>query len=180
MPGDLLERKLAKRFQLLDIDGDGYITRDDYEQLTQRLLDAYPERADGPIADRLRSGYLELWQQLARTADADGDGRVSPAEYRKAVASAGQGSGFERVTRPVAQSVLELADTDGDGTMSLTECARLLGAFGVAEEEAEQFFRRADTDGDGELTVEELLAAEREFLVTDDPDAPGNLLFGRI
>jgi hypothetical protein len=40
--------------------------------------------------------------------------------------------------------------------------------------------RKLDTSGDGTLTVDELVAAARDFYLSDEPDAVGNWLFGDV
>ncbi|MEE6269872.1 MULTISPECIES: EF-hand domain-containing protein [Streptomyces] len=49
--------------------------------------------------------------------DADGDGRVTPDEFRHAMAEMGD----HLVTGPVAEAVIKAKDTDGDGLMSFDE-----------------------------------------------------------
>ncbi|MFB4274602.1 EF-hand domain-containing protein [Nonomuraea sp. MTCD27] len=180
--GHTLQRhKAVKRFQLMDVDQDGHITRADYENLIQRLLDAYPAQQGTPAADRLRQSYLKLWRALAYSSDADGDGKVTQEEFVNAVISGlvNRSGGFDRAIKPVAQAVLELADSDGTQTLSLPEFTKLFETFGVSAEEAGQSFKALDVNGDGQLTSEEIIAANHAFYLSDSPADPANLLFGR-
>ena len=74
--------------------------------------------------------------------------------------------------------MLELWDRDGDGKLSADEYVKLEWCYGVTEEAAREAFRHLDRDGDGYLTLEEGMKAIEEFYLSDDPDAPGNWLFG--
>ena len=78
--------------------------------------------------------------------DADGDGRVSQAEFNPPESRRGRGG-------------LERADTDGDGAVSRQE---MLDALAEASEEHQQrmieIFDRTDADGNGVVTREELTA----------------------
>ncbi|MBL1093044.1 MULTISPECIES: EF-hand domain-containing protein [Streptomyces] len=49
--------------------------------------------------------------------DADGDGQVTPDEFKHAMAEMGD----PFVTGPVAEAVIKAKDTDKDGTMSFDE-----------------------------------------------------------
>lgn len=49
--------------------------------------------------------------------DADGDGQVTPEEFKHAMAEMGD----PFVTGPVAEAVIKAKDTDHDGTMSFDE-----------------------------------------------------------
>ncbi|MFE0190168.1 EF-hand domain-containing protein [Streptomyces sp. NPDC059008] len=49
--------------------------------------------------------------------DADGDGQVTPDEFKRAMAE--MGDGF--VTGPVAEAVIKAKDADHDGKMSFEE-----------------------------------------------------------
>ncbi|MGC4996424.1 hypothetical protein [Streptomyces sp. DT195] len=41
-------------------------------------------------------------------------------------------------------------------------------------------FAKLDTDGDGTISRYEFIRAVREHFLSNDPDAPGSLFFGRI
>ncbi|MGW2629076.1 EF-hand domain-containing protein [Streptomyces chattanoogensis] len=49
--------------------------------------------------------------------DADGDGQVTPDEFKRAMAEMGD----PYVTGPIAEAVLKSKDTDGDGKVSFDE-----------------------------------------------------------
>ncbi|WP_043267992.1 EF-hand domain-containing protein [Streptomyces sp. CT34] len=49
--------------------------------------------------------------------DADGDGQVTPDEFKRAMAELGD----PYVTGPMAEAVIHTKDTDGDGLMSFDE-----------------------------------------------------------
>ncbi|MCZ1019302.1 MULTISPECIES: EF-hand domain-containing protein [Streptomyces] len=49
--------------------------------------------------------------------DADGDGRVTPDEFKSAMAAMGD----HLVTGPMAEAVIKAKDSDGDGLMSFDE-----------------------------------------------------------
>lgn len=177
----LQDRKLDRSFAHLDVNGNGQVERDDVLGLGARLLVGFGE---SPTSKRGRSvidKFDALWDSLVSALDTDGDGRISPEEYRAGMTRAFiEGPDFERVFRPAAESIAQLADTDGDGSIDFAEFTRILDAFGASAGDAHAAFNRLDRDSSGTLTVAELVQATREYYTSDDPNAVGNWLFGPI
>ncbi|XP_078443991.1 putative calcium-binding protein CML31 [Wolffia australiana] len=71
-----------------------------------------------------------LLERLFRRVDDNGDGKISPAEVRDCLRAVG-----EEMTEEEAAAMVELADTDGDGFLSLEDFERLLGEEKEEEEE---------------------------------------------
>lgn len=47
-------------------------------------------------------------------------------------------------------------------------------------QEALAVFDQVDTDGDGSISRQEFIRTVREHYLSDDPDAPGSFLYGRV
>lgn len=127
------DQQSAERFARLDTNSDGY--------LSQEELRAARRGMGGPMGPRGpgRSGGLE---RAFDTADADGDGRISAAEA-EALGPAGSGDRFA------------MLDTDSDGYITRDELRNLPGAI---RERRGELFAQADTDGDGALSLAEIQA----------------------
>lgn len=85
--------------------------------------------------------------------DADGDGRVTPAEYAAA-----------------AQRFFAAVDTGDDGTLNLEEMETAGRVMGIADRSLSQkTIVAADNDGDGKLTLAEFIAfVNQRFARTDE------------
>lgn len=168
---DELPERFWERLAAADTNGDG--------KLSLAELQAHRPVADRPnkpagegdrptAADLLRQhdqngdGALDanecpprLWERLAKF-DADGDGKVTPAEAARFHAAEG-----ERPNKPAAEGdrpqvghgeLFAKADKNGDGFLTADECPERLW----------EKIARADVDGDGKVSLEELKALQPE------------------
>lgn len=178
---ELQQRKLNRRFDLLDADGNGYVERADCEAIARDLCATYDPDMRTAAGHKVYSAYLNLWEQVMVPMDTNGDGKISREEF---MASAGQRTKtpeeYGRSIRPIIGAVTELCDRDGDGALNAEEFTAWQVACGVSAEHAKLIFSTLDRDGDGTLTVDELVTAFQEFWCSEDPNAPGNNLFGRV
>ncbi|MEU8763535.1 EF-hand domain-containing protein [Streptomyces sp. NPDC048659] len=150
----------AKRriFAMLDADGDGVITHDEYLARVDRAATACGRDARDPLVAVARAAHEEVFRQM----DGDGDGGVTFAEYRD---WAGHDA-FEDSCRPALGSLFDLADLDGDGRLDAGEFTRLRAATGNSADGAAAAFAVLDSDGDGAVDRADYLAAIHDFLTT--------------
>ncbi|GAB4584120.1 EF-hand domain-containing protein [Nocardia sp. IFM 10818] len=180
---DFLRRKLARRFQTFDFDGDGRIERSDFESSAARLADEFGHGPDSPARKQLLELSLGLWDHLAEAADADRDGSISLPEYQRAFADGllVTEESFEQGYRPFLQAIMDIADTDGDGALDMSEHIRWTGALmNLPAPDAVEIFTRLDANGDGRITVEELLRAIHDYYFGEDPQGVGSWLLGKL
>lgn len=174
-------RKLARMFDVLDVNGDGLVDRADFVRRVGALARLRGWDLDGPEYRRSLQFALEEWQNLRESADVDDDARISRDEFlgyteifldeREAVRAWARGD---------AQVLFDAMDVDGDGKITVDEYRAYLVACGVDASAADAFFAHADLNEDGRVTRAEMAHAVEEFLVSDDPAAGGNFLFGRL
>jgi len=177
---ELQKRKLTVLFHHHDMDNDGYLARDDYEEYARRLCEALDLAPGSPEYDAVHTQTLAAWDtDVLKAFDKDGDNRVSLEEHLASYdVSINDPVLHNQLQTEYANSLLKLWDRDGDGRLSGAEYAALLGCYGVPEEAAREAFGHLDRDGDGYLSTEECLEAIEEFYLSDDPDAPGNWMVG--
>lgn len=160
-------------FAILDRDGDGGISKDDFSSLGRGVAREFGLDAESPRARRLIEGYEEVWNYICG-ADLDVDGVVDAAEFRKAHTSG-------RVTAEVlvekwesaSRGNFELADVDGDGYIDLDGFIRIYRGGGVDPAVAEAAFGAMDVDDDGRLDWGELSANIRGLFTATDESAKG-------
>lgn len=181
MATDLQVFKIDRSFSYIDADGNGVITRDDLQGLGARLLTGFGISPAGEQGRRVADSFDRLWDTLAEAADLNHDGSITPDEYRSSVVSSFiDGDRFEPIFRPAIDAVLAVADTDDDGLVQPQEFLLVHEAFGRSEQDSSYAFAALDRDGDGALGRDELLHAVRDYYTSADPNAIGNVMFGRL
>ncbi|MFG2651289.1 EF-hand domain-containing protein [Streptomyces sp. NPDC048436] len=178
-----LDRKLTRRFQTYDSDGDGYIEQQDFTSAVARMAEAFGHGPDSPARRRLHDLSQQLWFHLAKVADTDGDGRISEAEYKSAFAAGllETPDSFDEGYLPFLDAIMDIADTDGDGKLTADEQVRWTGTLmNLPETDARAVFHRLDQDGDGLITRHDLLDAIRAYYFDDDPHSAGSWLLGPL
>lgn len=185
---ELQKDKLMHMFELLDVDGNGVLEYDDFRMVVdtmaeERGLDKSSRRYLSLVASNKR-----LWKMFSRSLDANNDGSISLAEWLafhiKAFISDPLENGvdpeFSAALDSTARFFLELLDSDGDGVVTVDDYIMFCGAYNVGENEARIGFEMFDRDGNGQLSQDEVVKMVKEFYLSDDPEALGNLFFGSL
>lgn len=183
MLGDLQRQKAAYYFDLIDANDNGVIERADFQRRADRLSEALDVTSEEERT-RLQRRILLWWKHLSMLADANNDGRITREEWRRywerfkiAVSLGDHRRSLERLER-VARHTFRAIDRTDSGTVTEEEFANWLQAWDV--DHIETVFRRLDRDNTGHLVEEDLTEAIKEFYLSNDPDAPGNVLYGEL
>jgi Ca2+-binding EF-hand superfamily protein len=181
--GDLQQRKAAHYFDLIDADDNGRIEPADFQRRADRLAEALRVTSEEE-RNRLRRRVMLWWEHLSSLADANDDGRITREEWRMywerfkiAVSMGDNRRSIEKLER-VARHTFRAIDRTDSGKITDEEFSNWLAAWDI--ERNESVFRRLDREGTGYLTEDDLVEATKEFYLSNDPDAPGNVLYGEL
>jgi hypothetical protein len=184
MIGDLQRKKASHYFDLIDEDDNGLIQAEDFQLRAERMATAR-NVTDADAREALTERVMTWWEHLCAIADFDDDDRVTREEWetywQSIEAAVNQGGearqktvqSFERAARGTYAAI-----NTGGGSITEDEYAEWLAAWGV--EDSGDAFRRLDRDDTGALTEENLIEAVKEFYLSNDPNAPGNALYGEL
>jgi tellurite resistance protein TerC len=176
-PRSMLER----RFAVIDADGNGVWQRDDGQLLIRRLCETFGYASDSAASRAVAVAQQALFDIMLSHMDANGDQEISRDEFVTAVGlDVADRPGFDAAVGATARSLLEVADTDGNGVLDPAEYTRLAAVYGARADEAERAFGRLDQDRNGVLDVAELTSAIGQFFASRNPRARGNVAFGRV
>jgi len=181
MAGTVHHAKFDRLFDILDVTGDGYLTQEDFDAIVHQVVSAPHGSPEGPRAQALRDAATRFWTGIGEHAEVDEVGRVSREAFRAALDEAFLRVGrFDELLDPAAEAWFALYDTDEDGRVSHREYELFHQSLGRPAAGVDAGFRTIDVDGDGYLTLDEFRAIVHQYYTSDDPDAPGNWLFGAI
>jgi Ca2+-binding EF-hand superfamily protein len=76
------------------------------------------------------------------------------------------------------EAIFDTIDLDGDGQITPEEYRLFFEAWGVDTALADAAFTQMDFNADGRLARSTFLQYGSNFYINDEPDVPGNYLFG--
>ena len=175
---ELQTRKWTRLFQVYDANGNGTVEQADFEQIFHNFAAARDLSPGTPEYDLLNAKFMEDWEHLRKDADKNNDGKVELEEWLE--------HGDRRINSPdmyqtvidLANQTFELLDLNGNGVISMEEHKIACRSWRLSEQIAEQIFPKLDLNGDGSISKEEFVELVRQFHHSDNPNDPGNFLFG--
>jgi len=184
MIGDLQRKKASYYFDLIDEDENGFIEANDFKLRAERMAEAR-DVTDEEALSTLQDRVMTWWEHLCTIADFDDDDRVTREEwetYWESIEAGVNQGGEEREQtlqslEQAARGTFKAINADA-GPITEEEYVDWLEAWGI--EKSDTAFQRLDRDGRGTLTQENLVEAVKEFYLSNDPDAPGNVLYGTL
>ena len=175
---DFQQRKITRLFHLLDNDNSGFVDAADLDRVARNLAGAIGAKPGSRPYATLQARYGGLWRVVA-DADGNSDGRVTLREWLKANDEMlDSPARYDEVIGQLVDQVFDLLDADHDGSVTVGEYSSWLAASHVTADVAEEAFRMIDLNADGIISKDELTHIFLDFYYSDDPQAPGNWLFG--
>ncbi|MFJ9614962.1 EF-hand domain-containing protein [Streptomyces noursei] len=155
-------------FTMLDADGDGVVSRDEYMARTRNVALATGRKDDDPLVVTARTLGEQAWASM----DPNGDGRMTFDEY----AGWAGAEAFDTVCASVLGALFDLADADEDGALNLPEFTTLRTALNNPAGNAEVAFAALDANGDGRISRDDYIASIRAH-VTGESSPMGEALY---
>jgi Ca2+-binding EF-hand superfamily protein len=177
----LLERNLKAIFAIYDADADGFITSDDLTAIGTRACEQL-HITGSPQATAILDGLASVWEQLRADCDADGDGRISQAEFAHAIRSGGDDpqAYYSQHLAALNSLFASAMDADDDGFIEPAEYLAFFSVVpGLDPHAAQAAFTRLDADGDGRISRDEFTAGAAHFFSSSDPAHPGTSMLGQ-
>ena len=176
---ELQKAKQVHYFNVLDYNNDGTLEKQDFVNVADRLAEmrGYEEGSSKHTA--VRQEILRMWTNARALSGKEGKTQITLDDWlaheQKVLDS---NVLIHSYVQGIARAIFDILDADNDGVISEDEYMKFFRSFRGDDEDAEIAFQKLDEDEKGYLTRQEFLEAVTEFHLSDDPDAPGNWLFG--
>jgi len=160
----------AKMFGRVDADKDGKITAEEYVTFRKGgkpgpAKDARPGKPQKPSGkaggEKKEADPYAAYRAIFKRLDADGDGRVTEAEYVSRT----------RWPEAKARAIWRASDADGDGKVTELEYCENRRVT----DEAKKIFAWLDVNKDAKLTEAEAVAGAKRIFAEMDADASGGV-----
>ena len=178
MLSELQTKKWTRLFQVYDADSNGVVEREDFEAIFQNVATARKLTPGSPQYETIHAKFMEDWTHLQKDADRNNNGRIELSEWLEHGDRRINSQQMYQTVIDIANQIFELLDLNGDGTISLEEYKIIYQGWRLPSNLAEEIFPKLDLNGDGVISQDEFVELVRQFHMSNDPDAPGNLFFG--
>ncbi|MDT8913224.1 EF-hand domain-containing protein [Amycolatopsis sp. PS_44_ISF1] len=159
-------------FRLFDADGSGRLEAADFDLMTRNVIAAAPAASDAAQAE-LADAFGQFWTTLARELDADGDGKVSFAEFQDCVFSPER---FDRTIATFAEALAAMGDPDGDGLIERPVFTALMTAIGFGADNIAKLFDAFGPDRQDRITVRIWVQGIKDYYAPEKAGVAGDHL----
>ncbi|XP_026487994.1 calexcitin-2-like [Vanessa tameamea] len=181
MVSEFRKKKLLYLFKIFfDADGSGTITKKDFDLTIERIAKAKEWAVGDEKYKQAEKAMLEIWQGMQFKADTNRDGEISSDEWVKLWEdySNDPSSPVDWQTY-YCKAIFHIQDSTGDGKIDRDEFVSVHGSFGLPKEDTNIAFDKL-SNGKTSLSWEDFQERWKEFFTSDDPNAPGNFIFGNL
>ncbi|KDN82151.1 EF-hand domain-containing protein [Kitasatospora cheerisanensis] len=168
----LAYQRAALVFTLFDANDNGVLDAEDFDLMTERVLAVAD---DSSQADRqaLSDSISNYWEVMAKTLDVNGDGLVTPTEFRGFVLNPDL---FGATAAVFADALAKLGDPDGDGLIERPRFLALMTAIGFEKPNIEALFNAFGPDASDRITVEVWAQGIRDYYSPEKVGIAGDRL----
>lgn len=173
--------KLERFFYVLDYDRNGIIEKEDFIGIAENLCILWRIKEGEEKYDLIKSRFEEGWNHFNLFVN-NNSGKANWdhwLQFAEQVIVNGDEAIFSEYVDEFVGEIFDNFDTDNDGYINLDEYIDLLVGYRIEVRFAAKSFRKLDRNHDDLISRGELISAVKEFFRSDNPDDPGNWLFGR-
>ncbi|MEQ8469624.1 MAG: hypothetical protein RIC35_00485 [Marinoscillum sp.] len=176
---EVRKQKLTYLFDILDANKNKILQPDDFVAVADKICDilSYPEDSKERLRIKLKA--LRLFVQLLTDM---GKSEVSVTMEEWYVLFGSRGSLAPKMAKKyifrTAAYIFTLFDQNGDRVISKKEYLDMFRIYNIDLQYSEVGFEKLDANHDGQITLAEMVTGFRDFLMSSNPQAAGNWIFG--
>ncbi len=172
---DIRSKKLLLFFDILDTNKNGVIQCDDFIMVADKIGEALQSQSEAIITMKFKATrfYTQLLEDMGKR-----DTNIDRSEWLNFFLRIEETGYTNKYVMHTSAYIFMLFDLNNDKMISRKEYADMFQIYNINQHYIEQAFDNLDTNKDGAISLSELVFAFREFLLSEDPNSPGNWIFG--
>ncbi|CAL8137938.1 unnamed protein product [Orchesella dallaii] len=170
-------RKLYFIFdRFFDVNHSGTIEKKDFELAVEQICRIRGwSKGDTKYVETSKN-FLEIWDALRSSADANKDDQVSRDEWCQLWSDEAASEDWQRA---YMRFMFNLQDTSGDGCIDLDEFTSVCTSFGINADESRRAFDTISQNGKVKVDMGYYSVLWKEFFYSDDAKSTGTCIFGK-
>lgn len=165
-------RKMTTAFKKLDSNGDGCLSREDFEQVGDAMCKL--NNLSGADAEKVKSTLLTMWENYYSTSFG---AETKLDDYLTRKLDLANGS-FRRDLDSFGRVMFRAIDFNNDGVISGDEFSSFAEAWRIGKDCGHIIFQIMDKNADGEISIDEFLDALSDFYFSEDTASPFKIFWG--
>lgn len=175
---DFWQRKMLTHFKRMDMDGDNYVSRNDFKSLVRNL--AAKAKLSDQRAFLMQRLVIQLWEDFWCCGEDKGfEYKVPADEFLGLVMNLLRLSESKTLLEEPLSLLFGVIDLDGNGVVNLREWTIYNEVIGVSETEAKHSFETC-FDHKTQITKEEFVAVGQAFFALTDERHSSRYLWGPL
>ena len=173
-------RKMRTRMFRMDVNKDGFISREDYELMGIRL--AEHSGMTGEQAETAKKQFLKVVDMVNLKPGVKTPLEEAAKKVNEALLTSMTATERSAFINDIHDLLFDAIDTNNDGHISLSEFKVYLNIIApdIEEDKIVYSFNTIDTDKNGEISREEFLAAANDFLQGVEETELSKVFFGPL
>lgn len=178
------KRKMLTLFRLHDLDGDGCINWNDYEQI-ERRLGSMSSQISAKHQIEIMLNFRKLWEHCLGPVK-ERHLSVTQENFIKALQRAINQPAYKTTDKqemPVwalFYKIFKLMDFRNNSAISPREFTVFFQVYGLSEQVALRSFSAIDTNGDGYISIDEFVNVAIDFLYSEDESSIGHEIYDHL
>jgi len=171
---DFWVQKMRTYFSRIDFDGDGAISRADFEGMAERFASSLPEDKAATLMKNLTS----VWDTYLSAVG--GGSAINKDDFIAAMKKLVKDPTLKVTLEGPLPLFFHAVDHNDDGLIDEEEFGAFFRLIGLDETMAPATFQAIDTDHDGQLSITEFTSAGTEFFMSEDQENPTKIFWGPL
>jgi Ca2+-binding EF-hand superfamily protein len=176
---ELQKAKQVHYFNVLDYNGDGVLEKKDFLNVADRLAEKRGYEDGSSKHKAVRQEILRIWTNARALSGQEDKSQITLEDWLEHEQQVIDSKVLvHSYVQGLARAIFDTLDADNDGVISEEEYLTFFHSFRGDEGDGSAAFEKLDENDEGYLTRKQFLKVVTQFHISDDPDAPGNWLFG--